>query len=72
MNFPSCLLLLFENESSCTSCYLKMRLVCMKINMREKHTVIHMNDLARRLVFTGSQPDFLEGYNNKRYLLLKN
>ena len=58
MNFPSCHLLLFENESSCSSFYLKMRLVCLKMNLQETH-LIHMNDLARGLVFTRGR--FLKG-----------
>ena len=45
-----------------------MRMDCMKLNVQEKDILIHIKGLARRLVFTRLQPDFLEGYNNKRYL----
>ena len=48
---------------------IKMRMDCMKLNVQEKGNLIHIKGLARRLVFTRLQPDFLEGYNNnKRYL----
>lgn len=47
---------------------IKMRMDCVKMNVKEKDILIHMIDLARTLVFTQLQPDILEGYNNKRYI----
>ena len=36
--FPSCLLPRFQNESWCETIQMKMRLICIKVNMREKLT----------------------------------
>jgi hypothetical protein len=48
--FSSCLLPLFQNESSCETFHMKTNLLCIKMNVLVKHIFI-WNGFVRILVF---------------------
>ena len=49
--FPSSLLRLFQNESSCNCFHMKMSWICIKINVAEK-IIFYINGFLRRIVLT--------------------
>lgn len=51
-SFPSYPVSLFQNDTSCKTCPMKMDLICKKMIMYTKHSFIFRNGIAQRLVLT--------------------